>query len=80
MRGSLAACVPAELLSSLPHGWLCTFGRSNSSVVAAADAAKRDPEQYEIWRQDPAKFSFDGRYPLLEVYDKAKEAWKGTPA
>ncbi len=43
----------------------------------AADAAKKDPEQFKIWRENPAKFSFDGRYPLLEVYDKAKEAWKG---
>ena len=48
------------------------------SVVIPADAAKRDPEQFKIWREDPAQFSFDGRYPLLEVYDKAKEAWKGA--
>lgn len=44
----------------------------------AADAAKKDSEQFKIWREDPAKFSFDGHYPLLEVYDKAKEAWTGT--
>lgn len=48
--------------------------------VTAADAEKKDPEQFEIWRKDPANFSFDGRYPLLEVYDKAKEAWKGVSA
>jgi len=46
-------------------------------LALAADAAKKDPEQFKIWREDPAKFSFDGRDPLLEVYDKAKEAWKG---
>ena len=46
-------------------------------TITAADAAKKDPEQFEIWRRDPANFSFDGRYPLLEVYDKAKEAGKG---
>lgn len=46
--------------------------------MPAADAAKKDPEQFDIWRKDPANFSFDGRYPLLEVYDKAKEAWKGV--
>lgn len=48
--------------------------------VTAADAEKKDPEQFAIWRKDPANFSFDGRYPLLEVYDKAKEAWKGVSA
>lgn len=51
---------------------------SGSSDVPAADAAKKDPEQFDIWRNDPANFSFDGRYPLLEVYDKAKQAWKGV--
>ena len=48
------------------------------TAVYAADAAKKDPEQFKIWRENPAKFSFEGRYPLLEVYDKAKEAWKGV--
>lgn len=48
--------------------------------MTAADAEKKDPEQFEVWRKDPAKFSFDGRYPLLEVYDKAKEAWTGVSA
>ena len=51
-----------------------------TSDVTAADAEKKDPEQFEIWRKDPANFSFDGRYPLFEVYDKAKEAWKGVSA
>ena len=46
-------------------------------LALAADAAKKDPEQFKIWREDPAKFSFDGRDPLLAVYNKAKEAWKG---
>ena len=54
--------------------WL---SESESSDLPAADAAKKDPEQFNIWRNDPANFSFDGRYPLLEVYDKAKEAWRG---
>ena len=51
--------------------------RHQWQLAPAADAAKKDPEEFKIWREDPAKFSFDGRYPLLEVYDKAKEAWKG---
>ena len=46
-------------------------------LAPAADAAKKDPEQFEIWREDPAKFSFDGRYSLLEVCHQAREAWKG---
>ena len=50
---------------------------SDSAYVTAADAAKKDPEQFKIWREDPANFSFEGRYPLQEVYDKAAQAWKG---
>lgn len=45
-------------------------------MASMAARSRKDPEQFKIWREDPAKFSFDGRYPLLEVYDKAKEAWK----
>lgn len=50
---------------------------SDSANVTAAEAAKADPEQFKIWREDPANFSFDGRYPLREAYDKAAQAWKG---
>ncbi|DBA80959.1 TPA: hypothetical protein ACH3X2_007175 [Trebouxia sp. C0005] len=67
-QGREGSCIYTESLKEAPLGWL--EGMTN------ADAAKKDPEQFEIWRKDPAKFSFDGRYPLLEVYDKAKEAWK----
>lgn len=42
------------------------------------DAAKKDPEAFKIWREDPANFSWGGRYPLREVYDKATDAWKGV--
>ena len=53
---------------------------SDNANVTAADAAKKDPEQFKIWREDPANFSFEGRYPLREVYDKAAQAWKGMSA
>ena len=68
---TLCCCAPLAIQTSIlnaSHQW---------QLALAADAAKKDPEQFKIWREDPPQFSFDGRYPLLEVYDKAKEAWKG---
>ncbi len=43
-----------------------------------AEAATNHREDFATWRERPAEFNFDGRYPLLEVFDRAAEAWKGT--
>lgn len=43
----------------------------------AAEAATNHREAFTTWRERPAEFNFDGRYPLLEVFDRAAEAWKG---
>ena len=56
-----------------------TASLSSKPLVPVEDAAKKDPEQFKIWRESPVDFSFDGRYHLREVYDKVKEAWKGKP-
>lgn len=43
----------------------------------AAEAATNHREAFTTWRERPAEFNFDGRYPLLEVFERAAEAWKG---
>eukprot|EP00891_Asterochloris_glomerata_P008435 jgi/Astpho2/8435/Aster-x1519 len=40
------------------------------------DAARDYREEFTTWRQRPAEFTFDGRWPLKEVFDQAKEAWQ----
>ena len=45
--------------------------------MGAAEAATSHREAFTTWRERPAEFNFDGRYPLLEVFDRAAEAWKG---
>ena len=45
--------------------------------MGAAEAATNHREAFTTWRERPAEFNFDGRYPLLEVFDRAAEAWKG---
>lgn len=44
----------------------------------AAEAATNHREAFSTWRERPAEFHFDGRYPLLEVFDRAAQAWKGS--
>jgi broad specificity phosphatase PhoE len=46
--------------------------------MPAAEAATNHREDFATWRERPAEFNFDGRYPLLEVFDRAAEAWKGN--
>lgn len=43
-----------------------------------AEAATSHREAFSTWRERPAEFNFDGRYPLLEVFDRAAQAWKGS--
>lgn len=46
-------------------------------IRVAEDAARDYREEFTTWRQRPAEFTFDGRWPLKEVFDQAKEAWQG---
>lgn len=46
-------------------------------MAPAVEAATHHREQFSTWRERPSEFNFDGRYPLLEVFDRAAEAWKG---
>ncbi|KAF3451168.1 hypothetical protein FNV43_RR07260 [Rhamnella rubrinervis] len=40
------------------------------------DAKQRYPKEYTAWREDPANFHVNGIYPLLELWGRAREAWK----
>ncbi|CAD7699586.1 unnamed protein product [Ostreobium quekettii] len=40
------------------------------------DAAVKHSEEYRAWRETPASFCIDGRYPVMEVFEQAKKAWK----
>ncbi|XP_028788752.1 probable 2-carboxy-D-arabinitol-1-phosphatase [Neltuma alba] len=41
-----------------------------------ADAKKIYPEDYTTWREDPANFFINGRYPLRDLWIDARRAWK----
>ena len=48
---------------------------------AAEAAAKARPEEFAVWREKPGDFEFeDGRKPLDEAYERARDAWRGKPA
>ena len=47
-------------------------------LLSVVDAATNHTKDFTTWRERPAEFNFDGRYPLLEVFDRAAEAWKGV--
>eukprot|EP01026_Neomeris_dumetosa_P069674 TRINITY_DN6899_c0_g1_i10.p2 TRINITY_DN6899_c0_g1~~TRINITY_DN6899_c0_g1_i10.p2 ORF type:complete len:118 (-),score=8.52 TRINITY_DN6899_c0_g1_i10:29-382(-) len=39
------------------------------------DAAEQYSEEYRSWRETPAVFNIDGRFPVLEVFVQARKAW-----
>ncbi|KAI9121355.1 hypothetical protein K1719_008388 [Acacia pycnantha] len=41
-----------------------------------ADAKKIYAEDYTAWREDPANFFINGRYPLRDLWVDARNAWK----
>eukprot|EP00891_Asterochloris_glomerata_P008943 jgi/Astpho2/8943/Aster-x1553 len=67
---------PVESIESLGEaslGWL--EGMTNEA------AAKARPEEFAVWREKPGDFKFDdGRKPLNEAYERARDAWRGKPA
>ncbi|XP_023768497.2 probable 2-carboxy-D-arabinitol-1-phosphatase isoform X2 [Lactuca sativa] len=40
------------------------------------DAKRIYPKEYTTWRQDPSNFNVDGVYPIRQLWDTAKIAWK----
>lgn len=41
-----------------------------------ADAKMKFSEIYRAWREDPANFSIEGVYPVVDLWDRAREAWE----
>ncbi|XP_014519166.1 probable 2-carboxy-D-arabinitol-1-phosphatase isoform X2 [Vigna radiata var. radiata] len=41
-----------------------------------ADAKRIYPKEYTIWREDPANFIMNGRYPARDLWITARDCWK----
>ncbi|GMH37851.1 hypothetical protein BSKO_05735 [Bryopsis sp. KO-2023] len=67
-NGREGPIVPLDQLSEAYLGRL--QGMKND--VAGAEY----PEEFRAWREKPLSFCIDGHYPVREVFDEAKEAWK----
>lgn len=44
--------------------------------LEAADAKRIYPKEYTIWREDPANFIMNGRYPARDLWITARDCWK----
>jgi serine/threonine-protein phosphatase PGAM5 len=42
----------------------------------AVDAKEQYPELYRAWREDPKNFNVNGVYPVVDLWDKARNAWE----
>ncbi|KAK7302785.1 hypothetical protein RJT34_13681 [Clitoria ternatea] len=40
------------------------------------DAKQIYPKEYTIWREDPANFQMNGRYPVRDLWKAARDCWK----
>ncbi|XP_061375590.1 probable 2-carboxy-D-arabinitol-1-phosphatase [Gastrolobium bilobum] len=40
------------------------------------DAKKIYPKEYTIWREDPANFCMNDRYPVRDLWEAARDCWK----
>lgn len=67
-RGREGPCIYLDSLKEAHLGWM--------EGMTQVDAATNHTKDFTTWRERPAEFNFDGRYPLLEVFDRAAEAWK----
>jgi broad specificity phosphatase PhoE len=46
----------------------------------AVDAKEQYPELYRAWREDPKNFNVNGVYPVVDLWDKARNAWEDISA
>lgn len=67
-QGRDGSCIFLDSLKEAHLGWM--------EGMKQAEAAINHRDDFKTWRERPAEFHFDGRYPLLEVFDRAAEAWK----
>ncbi|XP_042501572.1 probable 2-carboxy-D-arabinitol-1-phosphatase isoform X2 [Macadamia integrifolia] len=49
--------------------------RALENNLEAVDARKNYPEEYHMWREDPANFCVNGIYPIRKLWGTAQEAW-----
>ena len=64
-----------------PGGQAPTGRACDHHAWAAEAAAKARPEEFAVWREKPGDFEFeDGRKPLNEAYERARDAWRGKRA
>lgn len=61
-------CTYLDSLKEAHLGWL--------EGMKQVEAATNFREEFTTWRERPSEFNFNGQYPLLEVFDRAAEAWK----
>ncbi|KAL4585609.1 hypothetical protein LXL04_010232 [Taraxacum kok-saghyz] len=40
------------------------------------DAKRTYPKEYRMWREDPSNFNVNGVYPVRQIWDTAKIAWR----
>ncbi|XP_027336506.1 probable 2-carboxy-D-arabinitol-1-phosphatase [Abrus precatorius] len=40
------------------------------------DAKQIYPKEYRTWREDPANFFMNGRYPVQDLWEAARDCWK----
>jgi len=62
--------------------YLDNLREANLSVLQGmrnVDAAKELPDLFGTWREVPHEFCLDGIYPIVDVWERATEAWKGEP-
>ncbi|GBG65643.1 hypothetical protein CBR_g51943 [Chara braunii] len=41
-----------------------------------ADALEQYPDLYKAWREDPAEFHVNGVYPVVNLWERARQAWE----
>ena len=44
--------------------------------LEAVDAKRIYPKEYISWREDPSNFIMNGRYPIRDLWEAARVAWK----
>ncbi|CAK9200599.1 unnamed protein product [Sphagnum troendelagicum] len=62
-----------------PLIFLDTLREANLMVLEGmrnVDAKEQYPELYRAWREDPKNFNVNGVYPVVDLWDKARNAWE----
>ncbi|WVY92450.1 hypothetical protein V8G54_031538 [Vigna mungo] len=66
--------IPLYHLEGMTNGETASAQLENSDK--AVDAKRIYPKEYTIWREDPANFIMNGRYPARDLWITARDCWK----